>query len=69
MCSKDPSFKKDKLTIYNEVYIGHTPTINLGSTLPLTFLEITNIDTGACYGGKLSLLNIDTKELYQSDVV
>ncbi len=31
--------------------------------------NVWNIDTGACFYGKLSCIDIDTKEVFQSDVV
>jgi len=67
-CERDPLFKKSKLTEWEEVYVGHTPTILLDSFEPLNFLEIWFIDTGAGYGKKLSLIDIDSKEVYQSDM-
>ncbi len=69
MCEKDPTYKKQKLSIYEKVYIGHTPTINYKSEKPITYLEVTNIDTGAAYGYKLSMLNIESDELFQSDFI
>lgn len=63
-----------KDTPFTEVYIGHTPTINYPSNKhdckkPITRMGVTNVDTGAAYTGPLSLLDIDTKELFQSDDV
>ena len=60
---------------YKEVYIGHTPTIGVPKTLkedtskPVNRRNVWNMDTGACFTGKLSMMNIDTKELFQSDEV
>lgn len=58
---------------FEEIYIGHTPTIhlknspkvNIDVTKPVTCFNVTNMDTGVCYGGKLSLMDVDTKELWQ----
>lgn len=59
---------------FNEVYIGHTPTLNYpqndGSQFrPMQRRNVWNMDTGCCYYGPLSIMNIDTKEIYQSDAV
>lgn len=52
---------------YNEIYIGHTPTIiEWKHGRPVNFGNVWNMDTGACYMGKLSLMNLETKELFQS---
>lgn len=55
---------------YNEIYIGHTPTINYEDDgFPMNIGNVWNMDTGATYDGRLSLMNIDTKEIVQSDPV
>lgn len=58
-----------RLTHYNEIYIGHTPTINYNKNQPMNAINVWNIDTGAAFYGPLSAINIDTKEVFQSDVV
>lgn len=58
-----------RLTLYSEIYIGHTPVTRMGSTLPLNFANVWNIDTGAAFKGPLTILDIDTKEYWQSDPV
>ena len=64
-------FRKDtKLTSFDEVYVGHTPTIRFGSVKPINACEVWMMDTGAGWdGGYLSIMNIDTKEVFQSDMV
>ncbi|MCF7561225.1 serine/threonine protein phosphatase [Sabulilitoribacter multivorans] len=57
----------NRLKHYNEIYIGHTPTINYKSYLPMNAVNVWNIDTGAAFFGKLSGMNIETKEVFQSD--
>lgn len=49
------------------VYIGHTPVQHFGSDTPLVAGPITNMDTGAAFKGKLSIMDINTKEVWQSD--
>ncbi|MFW5658188.1 MAG: metallophosphoesterase [Bacteroidota bacterium] len=59
-----------KLTRYNEVYVGHTPTINFGSSKPIKAAEIWMMDTGAGWpGGVLTMMDIESKEIFQSDPV
>lgn len=53
---------------YEEVYIGHT-TIWRTSKLPMKIGKVVFMDTGGGWEGKLSMMNVDTKEVYQSDLV
>ncbi len=57
----------NRLTNYNEIYIGHTPTINFNSENPMHAMNVWNLDTGAAFYGKLSAMDIDTKETFQSE--
>ncbi|MDH7444315.1 metallophosphoesterase [Aquimarina sp. 2201CG14-23] len=52
---------------YKEIYIGHTPTTNYKISKPIKAYNLWNIDTGAAFTGKLTILDIDTKECWQSD--
>jgi len=56
-----------RLKLYKEIYIGHTPVTRFGASAPLNFANVWNVDTGAAFSGKLSILNVDTKEYWQSD--
>ncbi len=56
-----------RLSLYNEIYIGHTPTTNYGESEPMNSINLWNIDTGAAFKGKLTILDIETKEFWQSD--
>lgn len=56
-----------RLKLYKEIYIGHTPVTRFGASAPLNFANVWNVDTGAAFTGKLSILNVDTKEYWQSD--
>lgn len=54
---------------FKEIYIGHTPTIMWKKQEPMFAANnrIINIDTGAGYSeGKLTIMDIDTKEYFQS---
>ncbi|TPN88927.1 metallophosphoesterase family protein [Aquimarina algicola] len=64
---KDSAFYPNRLKLYNEIYIGHTPTLHYETIVPMQGINVWNIDTGAAFTGKLSVLDIDTKEFWQSD--
>jgi serine/threonine protein phosphatase 1 len=56
---------EENLSGYEEIYIGHTPVLP-----PIVHAcEVWLVDTGAGWDGVLSMMNIDTKELFQSDPV
>jgi serine/threonine protein phosphatase 1 len=57
----------NRLKHYKEIYIGHTPTINYNYDVPMNAINVWNIDTGAAFTGKLSGINVNTKEVFQSD--
>lgn len=57
------------ITMFSEVFIGHTTTTRYGFTEPAHCCEVWNLDQGAGWEGKLSLMNVDTKEFVQSDLV
>lgn len=71
----DPRIPKDslrypkRLALFHEVYIGHTPSVNYGEDMPMIAANVHNIDTGAAFMGKISAMNIDTKQVWQSDRV
>ena len=54
---------------FHEVYLGHTPTTKWGSDRPLNAFNIWNMDTGAAYSGRLTIMDVDTKDYWQSDLV
>ena len=56
-----------KVTKYEEVFIGHTPTTFYYCYTPMHVCEVWNVDTGGGYEGKLSIMDVDTKEYWQSD--
>lgn len=65
--SFEDQFYPERLKLYHEIYIGHTPTVRIGKTIPVNAVNVWNIDTGAAFKGPLTILNIDTKEYWQSD--
>ncbi len=58
-----------RLTHYKEIYIGHTPLSKIGKTTPHCAANVWNIDTAAAYKGPLTVLDVDSKEFWQSDAV
>ena len=54
---------------FKEVFIGHTATVNWNKTEPMQAANIWNLDTGAGFKGKLTIMNVETKEYFQSDLV
>ncbi len=63
---KDSKLYPKRLSLYNEIYIGHTPTLNYDVDTPMQACNVWDIDTGAAFYGKLSALDIDTKQVWQS---
>lgn len=66
---KDNKLYPKRLLLFKEIYIGHTPTLYYDETMPMQACNVWNVDTGAAFHGRLSAMNIDTKEVFQSDVV
>jgi serine/threonine protein phosphatase 1 len=58
-----------RLLHYNEIFIGHTPVTRLGKTTPQKAANVWNIDTGAAFMGPLSIIDVASKEIWQSDSV
>lgn len=65
--SVDSPFFPKRLKHFKEIYIGHTPTTNYEIDTPMHRANVWNLDTGAAYTGRLTAMNIDTKEYWQSD--
>ena len=59
-----------KITQFDRVYVGHTPTINFHENKPIFACGIYLMDTGAGWpGGQLSMMDIDNDFLYASSCV
>lgn len=65
--SKDSFLYPKRLKLYNEIYIGHTPVTKIEQTIPIQKATVWNIDTGAAFNGPLTILDVDTKEFWQSE--
>lgn len=60
--------KRVPILQFKEVYVGHT-SIYRFSHKPIQNGNVWFMDTGGGWEGVLSLMDIDTKEIFQSDVV
>lgn len=65
---------RNSMTEFKNVFVGHTTTSFFFSSLgvnqvPQNLFEIWMMDTGAGWEGKLTMMNVDTKEYVQSDDV
>jgi serine/threonine protein phosphatase 1 len=67
--AKDSDVFPKRLKHYKEIYIGHTPTLYYHRYEPMKAANVWNMDTGAAFTGKLSAIDINTKELFQSDTL
>lgn len=61
------SFYPRRLKLYSEIYIGHTPVTRIGEVVPIQKACIWNVDTGAAFMGPLSILDVNSKEFWQSE--
>ncbi|MDA3613290.1 metallophosphoesterase family protein [Polluticaenibacter yanchengensis] len=66
---KDSLLYPKRLKLFEEIFIGHTPTLYYNSSLPLNGCNVWNIDTGAAFTGPLTIMNVDTKEYWQTEPV
>ncbi|WP_432672563.1 metallophosphoesterase family protein [Flavobacterium sp. SM2513] len=66
---KDSHFYPPRFLVYEEVYIGHTPVTRIGEGVPIQKANIWNVDTGAAFKGSITVMDIDTKKFWQSDLL
>lgn len=59
----------NRLKLFHEIFIGHTPVTRIGKSVPTRFANVWNIDTGAAFKGTISVMNVETKEIWQSTPV
>ncbi len=60
----DPRFR---FGTYEAIFVGHTPTQIFHLSEPVKFCNVWAMDTGAGFSGKLSIMDLATKEFWQSD--
>ncbi|SHF80816.1 serine/threonine protein phosphatase 1 [Flavobacterium fluvii] len=63
----DHVFYPKRFTLYKEIYIGHTPVSRINKTVPVQMANVWNVDTGAAFKGPLTMMDVDTKEFWQSE--
>lgn len=66
---KDSAYYPKRLKLFEEIYIGHTPTINYGIDQPMSRANLWNLDTGAGFDGRVTVMDIESKAYWQSDPV
>jgi serine/threonine protein phosphatase 1 len=66
---KDSKLFPKRLALYREIFIGHTPTLYYDEFEPMQGCNVWNVDTGAAFYGRLTAMDIATKNFWQSDVV
>lgn len=65
--SKNSELYPKRLLLYKEIFIGHTPTLHLGIKEPVNKANVLNLDTGAAFTGSLTIMDVESKEFWQSD--
>ena len=66
----DKGMNLNKAGEYDDIFIGHTSTSYDDESLkPIHASNVWNLDQGAGWEGKLTIMDIDTKEYWQSDIV
>ncbi len=75
VCAMDTNLKPGdlhypkRLSLFSEIYIGHTPVTKIGATTPVQRANVWNIDTGAAFMGPVTILDVETKKYWQSTPV
>lgn len=59
-------FEEGKYTPHKRVFIGHT---TIGDSPPEKRAEVWNLDTGGGYEGRVTVMDAETEEFWQSDPV
>jgi serine/threonine protein phosphatase 1 len=66
--TEESPYYPNRLKHYAEIYIGHTVLSRINETTPQQRANVWNIDTAAAHKGALTIMDIDTKEFWQSDL-
>jgi serine/threonine protein phosphatase 1 len=70
----DVAWKKSRVGMstpfgkYNDIFIGHTTTELFRTLEPIQASNIWDLDTGAGWSGKLTIMNVKTKKYWQSEL-
>ena len=65
--NQKPNYKYGKG--FDEIFVGHTSITQFGKRVPTKFCNVWGLDTGGGWEWKLSIMDVDTHEYWQSDVV
>ncbi|SEQ19845.1 metallophosphoesterase family protein [Flavobacterium urocaniciphilum] len=66
---KNSAIYPKRFKIYSEIYIGHSPLSKTERVDPEFKNTVWNLDTGAAFKGALTIMDVDTKDFWQSDVL
>ena len=69
---KIPVDHLNHLNLVQEWFVGHTPVSNFKNhkkDVPVKYSNITFVDTGAAFDGVLTLMDLNSGEIFQSEVV
>lgn len=75
VCALDPNIPEDadtypkRLKLFKEIFIGHTPVYRVGFDTPANFANVWNMDTGAAFKGAVSVMDVESKQVWQSTPV
>ena len=61
--------QEEQVGPFKEIYIGHSPTVRVGYHTPIQSGNIWMMDTGAAWDGCLTIMDVHSKEFFQSDIV
>lgn len=53
---------------YSDIFLGHTTTEMYYALEPLHVCNVWDLDTGAGWSGKLTIMDVETEEYWQSDL-
>jgi len=67
--NQNSPFYPKRFTLYKEIFIGHTPITRIEQTIPIQKACVWNVDTGAAFNGPLTIMDIDSKDYWQSEIV
>lgn len=60
--------REAQITKYDDIFIGHTTTELYRTLQPIHVCNIWDLDTGAGWSGKLTIMDVDAKEYWQSEL-
>jgi len=64
MSAKEPGHRYGR---WDEIFVGHTPTEAYKTLKPVHACNVWDLDTGCGWSGKLTIMDVDSHEYWQSD--